>query len=311
MQPGETIEVHGVPAENPAHAVGSPSVSLFSDLSELTRLRLNMMVVLTTAIGFAMAVGDSFPVVLFLHTVIGTTLVAASSSALNQVLERDVDARMRRTANRPIPSGRISPDTALAVGVGIAILGLVQLTFAVNALTALLGAATLAGYLFVYTPLKRVSSLATVIGAVPGAIPPVMGWTALRGEIGAEAVVLFTILFLWQLPHFLAIAWVYRSDYARGGLPMLPVVDPQGSLTSRQMVLYCSALLPVSLLPTVVGLTGPAYFLCATILGLGYLGYSFAFAREHSNQRARQLMLASVLYLPALLTAMMLDRLLG
>lgn len=286
-------------------------VTLVSDLMQLTRLRLNLMVVLTTAIGFAMAVVDVFPVALFLHTVIGTTLVAAASSALNQVLERDVDARMRRTAGRPIPSGRMSPDAALAIGVGIALLGLVELSLAVNLLTALLGALTLAGYLFVYTPLKRVTSLATVIGAVPGAIPPVMGWTALRGDIGVGAWVLFAILFLWQLPHFLAIAWVYRADYARGGLPMLPVVDPEGDLTARQMVLYCAALLPVSLLPTLVGLTGLAYFACAIVAGLVYLAYAFLFVSQRTNLAARRLMIASVMYLPALLTAMMLDRLLG
>ncbi|MCB1054883.1 MAG: heme o synthase [Acidobacteria bacterium] len=305
------MEASASPAGGAAGAAGERSVSWFSDLMELTRLRLNLMVVLTTAIGFAMAVTDSFPVLLFIHTVLGTTLVAAASSALNQVLERDIDAKMRRTQARPIPSGRLSPDAALAVGVGIALVGLVELTFAVNLLTALLGALTLAGYLFVYTPLKRKTSLATVIGAVPGAIPPVMGWTALRGEIGAGAWVLFTILFLWQLPHFLAIAWVYRADYARGGLPMLPVVDPEGELTARQMVLYCAALLPVSLLPTLVGLTGPAYFACAVVAGIAYLAYAFLFVSQRTNLAARRLMIASVLYLPALLTAMMLDRLLG
>jgi protoheme IX farnesyltransferase len=277
---------------------------------ELTRARLNLMVVLTTAIGFVMAVAGPFPLLLFVHTVIGTALVAAGSSALNQVMERRVDAAMHRTANRPIPSGRLSVDAALAIGVGISVLGLAELALAVNLLTALLGAVTLAGYLFLYTPLKRVTSLATVVGAVPGAIPPVMGWTAVRDGVGLEAWALFGILFLWQLPHFLAIAWMYREDYQRGGLPMLTVLDPDGRLTARQMILYCSALLPVSLLPTALGMNGLLYFASAVVLGLGYLAFCFVFARQVSRQTALRLMLASVLYLPALLTAMMVDRLL-
>ena len=303
-----TSTVEGVSRSETA-AASQPT--LMADLKELTRARLNLMVVLTSAIGFVLAVQGPFPVGLFLHAVVGTALVAAGSSALNQVLERETDALMKRTANRPIPSGRMSPDQALAIGVLLSVAGLAQLTFWVNPLTALLGAVTLAGYLFLYTPMKRWTSLATVVGAVPGAIPPVMGWTALRGRIDAEAWALFGILFLWQLPHFLAIAWVYRVDYERGGLPMLPVVDPQGHATARQMILYCSVLLPVSLLPTALGMNGRLYFVFAVLLGIVYLAYSFVFLREKSNRAAVRLMLASVVYLPALLTAMMLDRILG
>lgn len=303
-----TSTVEGVSRSERA-VVSQPTLS--ADLKELTRARLNLMVVLTSAIGFVLAVQGPFPVWLFLHAVVGTALVAAGSSALNQVLERDTDALMKRTANRPIPSGRMSPDQGLAIGVLLSVVGLAQLTFWVNPLTALLGAVTLAGYLFLYTPMKRWTSLATVVGAVPGAIPPVMGWTALRGRIDAEAWALFGILFLWQLPHFLAIAWVYRADYERGGLPMLPVVDPKGHATARQMILYCSVLLPVSLLPTVLGMNGLLYFAFAVLLGFVYLAYSFVFLREKSNRAAMRLMLASVVYLPALLTAMMLDRLLS
>ncbi|MCH9651110.1 MAG: heme o synthase [Deltaproteobacteria bacterium] len=298
-------------AETISQNAAATAPGLLADLRELTRARLNLMVVLTTAIGFAVAVEGVFPIALFLHTVIGTALVAAGSSALNQVLEKDTDAAMRRTANRPIPSERMSVDSALAIGVGLSVGGLLQLALAVNILTAFLGAITLASYLFIYTPMKRVSSLATVIGAVPGAIPPVMGWAALRGTLSLEAFALFAILFLWQLPHFLAIAWVYRADYERGGLPMLPVVDPEGNATARQMILYCAALLPVSLMPNVLGMNGLPYFVCAVILGAIYLAYCFFFARSRNNRSAIRLMLASVIYLPALLTAMMLDRLIG
>lgn len=285
--------------------------SVVADLVELTRLRLNLLVVLTTGIGFLLAVEGPFPLALFLHTVIGTALVAAGSSALNQVLEREVDATMPRTANRPIPTGRMDPDVALAVGVLLSVGGLGQLAWFVNLETAFLGALTLAGYLFVYTPLKRKTSLATIVGAVPGAIPPMMGWAALRGEISIEAWALFGILFLWQLPHFLAIAWLYRGDYELGGMPMLPVVDREGRVTARQAILYASALVPVSLLPTALGMTGFTYLCCALVLGAVYVGYGVSFSRHRNHRAALQLMLASVIYLPALLASMVLDRLFG
>jgi len=282
--------------------------SRWDDLKELTRLRLNTMVVVTTGVGFLLAAGHPFPWWLFTHAVLGTTLVALGSSVLNQVLERDADGLMRRTADRPIPAGRIGVDQALGLGVVLSVGGLLYLAFAVNLLTSFLGALTLAIYLFLYTPLKRHSSLATVVGAIPGALPPMMGWTAARDGIDLFAWVLFGILFLWQMPHFLAIAWLYRNDYERGGLPMLTVLDRQGGITARQMVLYCGALLPVSLLPAVLGFHGLLYFLSALVLGIGYLGFSFAFARSYSVRDARRLMLASVLYLPALLVAMVVDR---
>lgn len=282
--------------------------SRWDDLKELTRLRLNTMVVVTTGVGFLLAAGHPFPWWLFAHAVLGTTLVALGSSVLNQVLERDADGLMRRTADRPIPGGRIGVDQALGLGVVLSVGGLLYLAFAVNLLTSFLGALTLAIYLFLYTPLKRHSSLATVVGAIPGALPPMMGWTAARDGIDLPAWVLFGILFLWQMPHFLAIAWLYRNDYERGGLPMLTVLDRQGGITARQMVLYCGALLPVSLLPTVLGFHGLLYFVSALVLGIGYLGFSFAFARSYSVRDARRLMLASVLYLPALLVAMVVDR---
>jgi protoheme IX farnesyltransferase len=279
-----------------------------ADLVELTKPRITLMVVVTAGIGLLLASGGRVPMAMVLHTLIGTGLVAAGSAALNHVLERDIDALMRRTANRPLPAGRMDPDLALTLGVGLAVAGLVELTLGVNLLTALLGAAALAGYVFVYTPLKKISPLATVVGAVPGAIPPMMGWAAVTESLDPGAWVLFAILFLWQLPHFLAIAWMCREDYARAGLPMLPVIQPDGRSTARQMVLYGAALLPVSLLPSTLGLTGSIYFLGAMGLGLFFLAMCVAFAVSISALAARRVLLTSVLYLPAVLAVMVLDR---
>jgi protoheme IX farnesyltransferase len=272
-------------------AIGSERVeprTAFKDLIELTKPRITLMVVLTAGIGLLLASGGAASFVLVIHTLVGTGLLAAGSSALNQVLERDLDAMMQRTAQRPLPAGRMHPDAALLFGVALSIVGLLELTVFVN--------------------LLRVSSLATVIGAIPGAIPPLMGWTAVTNEIGLGAWVLFGILFLWQLPHFLAIAWMCREDYARAGLPMLPVVEPDGRSTARQMVLWGAALLPVSLLPTVLGLTGITYFLGTLALGCFFLAVCVAFALSFSTQAARRVLLVSVLYLPAVLAVMVLDR---
>jgi protoheme IX farnesyltransferase len=279
-----------------------------ADLVELTKPRITLMVVVTAGIGLLLASGGRVPMAMVLHALLGTGLVAAGSAALNHVLERDIDALMRRTANRPLPAGRMHPDLALTLGVGLAVAGLVELTLGVNLLTALLGAVALAGYLFVYTPLKKISPLATVVGAVPGAIPPMMGWAAVTESLDPGAWVLFAILFLWQLPHFLAIAWMCREDYARAGLPMLPVIHPDGRSTARQMVLWGAALLPVSLLPSMLGLTGSAYFLGALGLGLFFLAVCVAFAVSLSALAARRVLLTSVLYLPAVLAVMVLDR---
>ncbi|HVF61224.1 MAG TPA: heme o synthase [Thermoanaerobaculia bacterium] len=280
----------------------------FADLVELTKPGITLMVVLTAGLGFLLARGDArLPWLLLVHTLVGTGLVSAGASALNHVLEREVDARMRRTAERPLPAGRLDPDLALLFGVGLAVAGLLELALAVNLLTALLGALALAGYVFAYTPLKRVSSLNTVVGAVPGAIPPLMGWAAVRDGLDPAAWALFGILFLWQMPHFLAIAWLCRADYASAGLPMLTVHDPEGTRTARQVLLYGAALVPISLLPAVQGLLGVPYFLGALLLGLAYLGFGVDFARRRSTPAARRLMLASILYLPALLAVMLVD----
>lgn len=294
-----------------AEAVAERSLPIsvrLADLWEMTKPGITLMVVLTAGLGFLLAEKGTFAFLLLLHTLLGTGLVSAGASVLNQVLERDADALMQRTANRPLPAGRMDPDAALFYGVALSILGLAELAWGVNLLTALLGAVALAGYVFVYTPLKRISSLATVIGAVPGAIPPMMGWSAVRNELDLAAWVLFGILFFWQLPHFLAIAWLCREDYARGGFPMLPVLDPQGFRTGRQAVLYGAALVPVSLLPSLLGLMGTVYFMGALAFGLVYLGFSFAFAQSRSNPGARRLMFASLLYFPGLLLVMLLDR---
>jgi protoheme IX farnesyltransferase len=284
---------------------------LLADLLELTKPRIAVMVALTAATGFVMAspgtVG-SIDLLLLIHAVVGTGLVAAGAGALNHVVEREHDARMNRTARRPIAAGRIDPDLGLLYGVAVAVLGLAYLAAAVNLLTALLGGLTLAGYVFVYTPMKRLSSLATVVGAVPGAVPPMMGWTAARDVLEPGAWVLFGILFLWQLPHFLSIAWMFRGDYERGGFPMLPVLDRDGVRTGRQAVLYAAALVPVSALPTLLGLTGLVYFAGALALSVGFLATSAAFGLSRTDVAARRLLLASVLYLPAILVVMLLDR---
>jgi protoheme IX farnesyltransferase len=300
--------MNSIPSADSVQEPSLPISARLADFWEMTKPGITVMVTLTAGLGFLLAEQDRFSFVLLIHTLLGTGLISAGASVLNHVLERDTDALMQRTANRPLPTGRMNPDVALSFGVLLAILGLVDLAVAVNLLTALLGAVALAGYVFVYTPLKRISSLATVIGAVPGAIPPMMGWCAVRNDLDAAAWVLFGILFFWQLPHFLAIAWLCREDYARGGFPMLPVLDPEGFRTGRQAILYGAALVPVSLLPSLLGLMGTVYFVGALAFGLAYLGFAFAFAQARSNPGARRLMFASLLYFPALLMIMLLDR---
>ncbi len=280
----------------------------FSDYLALTKPRVTVMVLLTMMFGFYLGVRGEMNWVLLLHALFGTALVAAGTSALNQYLERDLDAKMRRTKNRPLPTGRLAPNSALAFGVLISIYGLAHLMLFVNLLTALLAALTLASYIFLYTPLKTRSAISTIVGAVPGALPPMGGWAAARGDLGIEAWVLFAILFIWQLPHFLAIAWIYREDYARGGFPMLPVVDPEGGSVGRQILTNCLALLPVSLLPTLVGMAGSTYFFGALGLSLIFFLYGVGVIVYRSNLSAQRLMRASLLYLPILLGLMAFDK---
>jgi protoheme IX farnesyltransferase len=242
------------------------------------------------------------------HAILGTALTAASASILNQHKEREYDGLMPRTRNRPLPGGRITPAEALAMGVACGVLGVAYLALMVNALTALLGAVTLASYVWVYTPMKRVSSLNTVVGAVPGAIPPMMGWTAATGSLGPEPLALFGILFLWQMPHFLAIAILYKRDYAAGGFKMLPVVDPGLRMTSRMIVLYGLALVPVSVVPVGAGMAGAVYLTGAVLMSLAFFSYCVSCAVSKERIDARKLFFASIIYLPMLFAVLMFDK---
>ncbi len=278
------------------------------DFLLLTKPRVVAMVLVTTIVGYYLGSSGATDFLRLLSTLIGTGLAAAGTLALNQFLERDLDARMERTRLRPLPDGRLQPGESLAFGTTITVGGLLYLWLAVGALAAAVTAATVALYLFVYTPLKLRSPLCMVVGAIPGALPPVVGWVAASGEFGAGAWVLFSILYLWQLPHTLAIARLYREDYARAGIRVLPVVDPNGTSTERQIVAGCLALLTVGLLPTLLGLTGAVYFFGALLLGLGFLVCGMSQAVSRSVSTARRLVFASVLYLPLLLGLMVLDK---
>ncbi len=279
-----------------------------ADLWELTKPGITGLVLATTAVGFYLGANGSLDMSLLLFTLVGTALLAAGANALNHYAERDADALMKRTRDRPLPAGRLEPWAALVFAVTISAAGTAGLWLFVNPLTAVLGVVALLSYIFAYTPLKSRTSLCTIVGAVPGAIPPMMGWTAVRGELDVLAWVLFSIVFLWQLPHFLAIAWLYRGDYERAGLPMLPVVDPEGTRTAHQIILYSLALLTVSLLTTVLELTGALYFFGALTLGIGLLALGVGVAISKTGVRAKRLFLASVLYLPILLVLMIVDK---
>jgi protoheme IX farnesyltransferase len=275
---------------------------------ELTKPRITFLIVLTAAAGFALASPGRVDYRAMLTAMVGIALLSSGIATLNQYMEKDLDALMRRTANRPLPTGKLLPWEALAFGVGLTVLAEIYLAVLVNPLSAVLGLTVIAGYLFAYTPLKTRTSLSTFVGAFPGAVPPLIGWASARGTIGVEAWVLFAILFLWQFPHFLAIAWMYREDYTRAGILMLPVVEPDGRVTGQQIVLYTVMLLPVSLLPTLLGTAGKIYFVGAIVLGLLFLYFSLRAAFSKSRQAARQLLLASVIYLPLLFILMVLDR---
>src|SRR5882762_83172 len=273
----------------------------------LTKPRITTLIVLTSAAGFCLA-GRKVDYVALLTAMIGIALLSSGIATLNQYIERDLDRLMRRTADRPLPSGKLAPWEALWFGVGLTVLAEVYLGVLVNPLTALLGFFVIAGYLFAYTPLKTRTTLSTLVGAFPGAVPPLIGWAAARGTIGVEAWVLFAILFLWQFPHFLAIAWMYREDYGRAGILMLPVVESDGRVTGQQIIVYTLMLLPVSLLPALLGTSGKVYLVGAIVLGLLFLCASVRAALSKSRQQARQLLLASVLYLPLLFGLMVFNR---
>lgn len=290
-------------AESRAEAPGRCAV-----WAELIKARLTALVVLTTLVGFYLGWRGPMDFTRLFHVLLGTGLLASGAAALNQFLERDLDGKMRRTEHRPLPAGRLRPETALLFGSVCSVLGLGHLALLVNLWTSVLGALTLVSYLFVYTPLKRVTTLNTVIGGVPGALPPLMGWVAARGELTVEGWALFAIQFFWQVPHFLAIAWLYREDYARAGFVMLPVVDAGGAATGRQAVSYALGLLPVSLCPVWLGVVGPVYAAGALVVGTAFLVCAIRFARQLSRGSARQLFFASILYLPVLLGLMVIDK---
>lgn len=282
--------------------------SVVADYLELTKPRITLMVVLTTLVGFVMALRGQFPLGVLASALIGTGLVAGGASTLNMVMERDIDARMHRTARRPLPAGRMRPRDAVTFGLAITACGLAELLWRCPPEAAVVAAVTWSTYLFLYTPLKRLTSLSTIVGAFPGALPPVIGWAAARGTLDPGAFVLFAILFLWQIPHFLAIAWIYREDYARGGLPMLPVLDPEGRITGRQAVANSVALVIVSLSPLFARMAGLPYLFGALALGFAFTAMAAVAAVRRTPAAARALFLTSVLYLPALCGLLLFDR---
>jgi protoheme IX farnesyltransferase len=279
-----------------------------NDYIQLTKPRITWLILMSTGVGFFFGVTDAWSIAVLLHTLIGTGLIASGTAALNQWMERDADALMKRTRNRPLPLGSMSPARAFWFAVALSVLGFIELWFGANPLTALLGFFTLTSYLFVYTPLKRITPHSTTIGAIPGAMPPVIGFAASRGELTVEAAILFAILFLWQFPHFYSIAWLYREDYGRAGIRMLPVVDATGERTARQILLTALLLVPVSFAPVWVGMTGPWYLAGALALGSMYIWRSIQIGRDRTMLRARQVLLSSIVYLPVLYILLLADR---
>jgi protoheme IX farnesyltransferase len=287
------------------------------DYIELTKPRITWLILMSTGIGYFFGLRGAatwweflraIHLVSLLHTIVGTGLIASGTAALNQWYEREADCKMRRTAQRPLPSGKMSAPRALAFGVALSVAGFLELWLGVNLLSGLIGAFTLGSYLFLYTPMKQRTWWSTTVGAVPGAMPPMIGYAAAAGALSRESWVLFAILFLWQFPHFYAIAWMYREDYARAGIRMLPVVEPDGRSTARQIVLYGLALIPVSLVPSVLGMSGRIYLIGALLLGLWFLYSGVRVAVDRTMIRARAVLITSVLYLPLIYGLMLIDR---
>jgi protoheme IX farnesyltransferase len=287
---------------------GASVVRRLGDFFELTKPRIVLMVLVTAFVGFYVGSEKVPDYLRLLQMLLGTALAAGGTLALNQFLERDTDAVMERTRHRPLPDGRVQPREAAWFGAAITIAGLVYLALAVNVASAWVTAIVTLSYLLFYTPLKRRSSLCMLVGAVPGALPPVIGWVAARDELQVDAWVLFAIMFLWQVPHTLAIARLYREDFAKAGIQFLPVIEPDGSSTHRQIISHCTALLAVSLLPTLLGIAGAVYFAVAFVLGVGFLASGIRLAMESTIHGARRLLFASLIYLPVLLLVMALDR---
>ena len=278
------------------------------DYLELTKPRITILILICAAVGYWFGCGSSFHWSILAHALLGTALLASGTAALNQWYEVDSDAKMRRTRNRPIPGGRMKRSHALVFGVLLSTAGFAELLYGTNQLAAGLGLFTLLSYLFLYTPLKRRSPACTTVGAIPGAMPPLIGYAAAGNGIDAGGLALFLILFVWQFPHFDAIAWLYREDYARGGIRMLPVIDPDGESTARRVLICLLLLIPISLLPSFLGMTGPVYVVAAIVAGVGFLYFGARLGRKRTLARAHALLLASVVYLPVLLAVMVLDR---
>lgn len=284
------------------------------DYIALTKPRITWLILMSTGVGYFFGAQrgwngwSSLHFLTLLHTIIGTGLIASGTAALNQWYERDADSKMRRTQERPLPAGRLDAQKALLFAIAISVAGFAELWFGANPLAALLGLFTLLTYLFVYTPLKQRSPHSTTIGAIPGAMPPLIGFAAASGTLTWDAWALFAILFLWQFPHFYAIAWMYKEDYARAGIRMLPVVEPDGKSTARRILLYSIALIPISLMPKFFAMAGNVYLYGALALGLLFLYYSLRISADRTRQQARRVLLASVVYLPVLFSLMLIDR---
>lgn len=287
------------------------------DYIELTKPRITWLILMSTGIGYFYGLPSAatwweflknIPLLHLLHTIVGTGLIASGTAALNQWYEREADRKMRRTMMRPLPAGKMSSRAAFGFGVALSVAGFLELWLGVNLLCAAIGAFTLASYLFLYTPMKQRTWWSTTVGAIPGAMPPMIGFAAAAGAITRESWVLFAILFLWQFPHFYSIAWMYKEDYARAGIRMLPVVEPDCRSTARQIVLYGLALIPVSLAPSLLGMTGRIYFAGALLLGLWFLYSGVRVAVDRTTLRARAVLIASVLYLPLIYGLMLVDR---
>jgi len=299
------LHVANLPAEPRAAAAA------VADFVELSKLRITVMVAVTAALGYGIGVSvtaSAMSWTVFVATMVGTCLSCIGAAVMNQVVEREYDAMMHRTRSRPLPAGRVSPMAAWVYSGVTSLLGIVVLAVLCGLLPALLAAFTIVSYVTIYTPLKRVTTVSTLIGAVPGALPPVIGYTAATGAVEAPAWCMFAIMFLWQVPHFLAIAWLYRDDYARGGFIMLPVIEPDGRSTFRQMLIGCLALVPLGLTPTLIGFAGRVYFVGALLCGIGFLLTAVRLVQSPTRQRARVVFFASLLYLPIVLALMVLDR---
>ena len=296
-----------VPVSDPSSDLRRIQVSLVKDYIELTKPRITWLIVMSTAIGYYFGHTGAWAIWPVLHTLLGTAFIASGTAALNQWYERDTDGHMRRTQMRPLPAGRLKPDKALWFGILLAALGALELGLGANWLTAALGIATCTSYLLIYTPLKQKTWWSTTIGAFPGAMPPIIGFAGAAGKLTAEAWVLGAILFLWQFPHFYAIAWMYREDYSRAGIQMLPVVEPDGESTARQILLYSVLLIPISLLPKWMGMTGTIYMIGAIGMGMWFLYSGIQVSLDRTKAKARKVLLTSVVYLPVLYALMVLD----